>query len=64
VFRAIDEADFAFNKNLSEGLPLGEALERAIAADADFPARDALMELFREGVVAGLTHSPACMEEP
>jgi hypothetical protein len=64
VFRAMGEAEFAFRKALSDGLPLGEAIERALATDDDFPARDALMAIFREGAVAGLTHSPVCMEQP
>jgi hypothetical protein len=57
VFRAMGESEFAFRKTLSDGLPLGEALERALAADVDFPARDALMGLFDEGAVAGLVQS-------
>jgi hypothetical protein len=62
VFRTMSESEFAFRKTLSEGWPLGEALERALAADPEFQARGALMSLFREGAVAELTQSPAHKE--
>lgn len=58
VFRRMKDAEFAFRNALSDGSPLGEALERALAADDDFPARDSLMAIFHEGVVVGLTQSP------
>ena len=62
VFRAMNEAEFVFRKALSDGLPLGEALDRAFTTDHDFPAADALMAVFHEGAVAGLTQSPESME--
>jgi Putative DNA-binding domain len=58
MLRAMDKAEFAFRAALSAGLTLADALDRALAADHNFPAQDALAALFREGAVAVLTPSP------
>jgi hypothetical protein len=62
VFRALDEADFAFRQALAAGSSLGEALERALAIDSNFPAPDALTALFAEGAVAAVTLSSSGTE--
>jgi hypothetical protein len=55
VFRALEDAEFAFRRNLSSGAPLGIALEHALGMRADFPAADALAALFRAGLVVAVT---------
>lgn len=53
-FRALDPAVFNFRKTLSNGGALGQAIEQALDK-SDFSPPDALAELFRDGVVAGVT---------
>ncbi len=62
VFRALDEADFAFRQALAAGSPLGEALGRALAIDSNFSAADALTALFAEGAVTAVTLSSSGTE--
>jgi len=62
VFRELDEPAFAFRQALAAGSPLGEALERALAIDSDFPAADALTALFAEGAVTAASLSSSGTE--
>lgn len=54
VFRTLDEAEFSFRRALAGGAPLGVALERALAVGADFPASDAIADLFHSGLVVAI----------
>lgn len=57
VFRALDEAAFVFRTSLSQGAPFGIALERALTARPEFPAADALTDLFASGLVVEVGQS-------
>jgi hypothetical protein len=62
VFRALDDAAFEFRKRLASGVPLGIALEYALAVRSDFPAPDALAALFGSGLVVAVTRSSSDKE--
>lgn len=62
VFRTLDEAPFAFRQALAAGWLLGEALERALAIDSNFPVGEALTALFAEGAIISVTLSSSGRE--
>src|SRR5262249_33685730 len=57
VFRKLDEPAFAFRQALCKAFSLDRAIELALAIDPQFSAVDALMGLFAQGAVAGVTLS-------
>ena len=63
VFRTLDEAEFGFRKSLAGGAPLGIALEQALGVRSDFPASDALADLFDSGLVIAVTQSLSAEEQ-
>jgi hypothetical protein len=55
VFRALDEATFAFRRVLAEGRCLEEAADAALSASPDFDLTGAVQDLLREEVLVGVS---------
>ena len=55
VFRALDNASFAFRQALAAGSSFGDALGRALAIQPDFAVGDALAAVFAEGAVIAVS---------
>jgi hypothetical protein len=59
VFRALDEATWAFRSTLARGDTLADAAARALAADPGFDLATAIHDLLAEGAVVALVPTPA-----
>ena len=64
VFRALDQATFAFRQALAKHASLGEVIEQTFAMEPDFAVGDALAALFDEGAVTEVILSPSGTEPP
>lgn len=58
LMRPLTPAAFAFRHSLHRGVSLAQAVEAALAHDAEFPLAGALSELFAEGAVVAVALAP------
>jgi hypothetical protein len=58
AYRPLDAPTWAFRDALAQGRPLGDAAERALALQPEFPLAQALHDVLEEGIAGDLEISP------
>jgi hypothetical protein len=53
--RRLDTGDFVFRRAIREGLPIGDAAERALDTTTGFDPGEALAAVIAEGLITGIT---------